>query len=135
MTSPTAPPGDRYGRTATPAQGRRRLAAAAALLLTLAVGWAAWAAVQQSGDGVAWNDVGYRVRSPAAVEVTFDVSVPDAGMPVVCTLRALNAGHAVVGLIDVGVTPATAGTLRLTRSVPTSETAVTGVVKACAARP
>jgi hypothetical protein len=133
MSTP-APPRDRYGRAA-PAVGRRRLAVAGGALLTAAVAWAAWAAVAQSGDGIAWNDVGYVVRGPAAVEVTFDVSVPDAGTPVVCTLRALNVTHAVVGLIDVEVTPARAGTVRLTRTVPTAEAAVTGVVKACAKRP
>jgi hypothetical protein len=133
MSTP-APPRDRYGRTGTPAAARRRLAVVAGVLLTLTVAWAAWAAVAQSGDGVSWNDVGYRVQGDSTVEVTFDVGVPAAGTPVVCTLRALNAGHAVVGLIDVELTPARSGTNRVTRNVPTSETAVTGVVKACAAR-
>jgi hypothetical protein len=132
--SAQALPRDRYGRPSSPAR-RRGLVAAATLLLAAVVGWAAWAALTGSAGGLSWNDVGYRVHGPTAVDVTFDVGVAQGGTRVVCTLRALNAGHAVVGLIDVELTPARAGTVRLTRTVPTSETAVTGVVKACAKRP
>ena len=126
---------DRYGRT--PAVQRRRwLAGFAAVGIALGVGFSAWVGLSVGARPLRYQDLGYHVVDASATEVTFAVTfVRGPGAPAaVCTLRALNAGHAEVGLKDVRV-ESTAATVTLTARVPTSEQAVTGLVKGCAVAP
>ena len=102
---------------------------AAALLVLAALAWGAWVAVSVAREPVRWADVGYQVHGDAEVTVSFDVTVRH-GSGAVCTVQALNAQHAEVGRRDVRVSGP--GTVRVTSVLPTSERAVTGVVKACA---
>jgi hypothetical protein len=125
---------ERYGRRAPGAARRWPLVVAGVLLLALAVGWGLWVARTVAAQPVTWQDVGFAVRGDERTEVTFDVRF-DGDLPAdadaVCTLRALNQVRAEVGLVDVTVGPASRGTIRTTASVPTSERAVTGLVKEC----
>ena len=106
------------------------MVAAAALLALAALAWSAWVAISVAREPVRWADVGYQVHGDAEVTVSFDVTVRH-GSGAVCTVQALNAQHAEVGRRDVRV--AGPGTVRVTSVLPTSERAVTGVVKTCAA--
>jgi hypothetical protein len=121
---------ERYGRR--PARSRRAgVLVAAAVAVLAALAWSGWVAVSAAREPVRWQSVGYAVRDAAGTDVIFDVSTR-GDTAAVCTLEALNAGHAQVGRTDVGV-PATGGaTRRLTARIPTSERAVTGGVRACA---
>ena len=125
---------ERYGRRPGGRRARRGLALGAAVLAAVAVGWGAWVSHRLTSDAVTWQDVGFDVTGDAPTRVTFDVHfAPDlpAGARAVCTVRALNEVMAEVGLLDVTVGPASQRSVRATVEVPTSERAVTGLVKEC----
>jgi len=128
VTSPASTRPDRYG-------SRRRLSRRAgfglgALALALAVAWAAWVAWSDSGDRLDWTDVSFTVVDPGTTLVVFEVN-RSPGRTVVCSVRALNAGYAEVGQVDVTLPPSSARSSRAEATVPTSERAVTGTVKDC----
>jgi hypothetical protein len=128
---------ERYGRRTTP---RRRLAllAVAGLVVILALAFIGWITVLQR-PGVNWQDISFDVRSDAQVQVTFDVdfssrarSAATDGRPTaICTVHALNQVQTEVGLQDFRVQAGPKGRARATVVLPTSERAVTGLVKAC----
>jgi hypothetical protein len=126
---------ERYGRR--PGDGRTRvlLVAGGLTLAAIAVGWGAWVAQTVTDQPVTWQDVAFDVTGDTVTRVTFDVrfagDLPDDA-EAVCTVRALNQVMAEVGLLDVTVGPASREALRTTVEVPTSERAVTGMVKECA---
>jgi uncharacterized protein DUF4307 len=133
---------ERYGRgpRGGPTRTRRTrllFAGGAAAVLLLAVGWGAWVSHNVTDKPVTWQDVGYEVARDDLTRVTFDVrfarDVPADG-EAVCTLRALSESMAEVGLTDVTVGPASRRDLRVKAEIPTSERAVTGLVKECAVR-
>jgi hypothetical protein len=128
---------DRYGRQITP--GRRlALIVAGAVVVVLTVGFIGWVTVIKRPD-VNWQNLSFNVRSDAEVQVTFDVSfssrarsnAPDGRPTAICTVQALNQLQTEVGLQDVRVQAGPGGRARATVNLPTSELAVTGVVKAC----
>ena len=126
---------ERYGRR--PGGGRRGrvlLVVVGTLLAALAVAWGAWVSQTVTDRPLTWQDIGFEVTGDTAVRVTFDVrfdgSLPDDAQAV-CTVRALNEVMAEVGLRDVTLGPASRGGVRATVDVPTSERAVTGLVKEC----
>lgn len=124
---------ERYGRRGGPGS-RALLVAAGVVLGALAVAWGLWVARGVAAEPLTWQDVGFAVRGDDRTDVTFDVHF-DADLAgdaeAVCTLRALNQVRAEVGLRDVTVGPASRGSVRTTMTVPTSERAVTGLVKEC----
>jgi len=123
---------DRYGRPTTP--GRRRLLLAlGALALAVALAFIGWVTLLERPT-VNWDDIGFDVVSDAQVTVTFDVNFSGAGTErsaAVCTVQALNSLTTEVGLQDARVQPGPGGRVRATVTVPTSERATTGLVKAC----
>ena len=138
--APQARPADRYGdRVEHSVRSRRWPWVAVACFTAVVVGFAAWAALRGAGSDVHTADVGVRAVDPGTAEVTWSVH-PPAGRGAVCTIRALNARIDEIGRLDVEVTAAqvsrdgTAGTLRLTTTLRTSEPAVGGGVKACLVR-
>lgn len=128
-TGPRRPEG-RYGPSRPPVD-RRLLVAAAVAVVLAAVGWFAWVAFGPGRTQVHTLDIGYEVVDETTTKVTFEVQKP-ASAAAVCTVRALNSGFAEVGLTDVRVGPAADGAVTVTATVPTSERAVSGNVKACA---
>ena len=124
-------PQDRYGapRKRLPRRVQLSLAVGA---IVLAVAFAAWLAYANQ-EPVAWSDRAYTVVDDSTTTVTFEVTM-DPGTTAVCTVRALNAGFGEVGLVDVVVGPSTQHTVRAVATIPTSEKAVTGTVKACAVK-
>ena len=129
QTSSTRPPAGRYGPE--PSARRRVLARAGmAALGAGALATAVWIGLGAGDDDVTWDDVGYAVRGPDLVDVTFRVT-KDPGATVTCTITALSASYAQVGVADVTVGPADGGTVEQTVPVATQELAVTGVVDGC----
>jgi hypothetical protein len=126
---------ERYGRRPSGRRARVLFVAAVVVLAGLAVAWGAWVSHTVSSRPLTWQDVGFHVTGDDAVQVTFDVrfagSLPRDAQAI-CTVRALNEGMSEVGLRDVTLGPASRGAVRVTVTVPTSERAVTGVVKECA---
>jgi hypothetical protein len=128
---------ERYGRAAPP---RRRLIllAVAALVTVLCLAFIGWITVLQRPD-VNWQDLSFDVRSDSQVQVTFDLSfssratsrAADGRPTAICTVHALNQVQTEVGLQDVRVRSGPHGRVRATVTLPTSERAVTGLVKAC----
>ena len=123
-------PEGRYGPARRPVD-RRVLLAAALTAALVAVAWFAWVAFGPGRTQVHYLDLGAQVVDDTTTTVTFEVQkAPSA--TAVCTVRALNSGFAEVGLVDVRVGPADEGAVTVTATVPTSERAVSGNVKACA---
>lgn len=123
------PPAGRYGPEPT---ARRRLLARAAVatLGAVTVAAAVWIGLGTGSDPVTWDDVGYSVRGPDRVDVTFRVT-KDPGATATCTLTALSTAYAEVGVVTVTVGPAQGSTVEQTVPVATQELAVTGVVDRC----
>jgi hypothetical protein len=128
-TATPRPPVGRYGPAPDP---RRRAAGRVVLgvLLALAVAGAVWIGLKPGTRSVTWDDVGYVVQGPDRVDVTFQV-VKDPEVTVRCTVTALSASYAEVGVVTVEVGPADARSVRQTVEVATQELAVTGVVDRC----
>jgi uncharacterized protein DUF4307 len=128
---------ERYGRRPPGPATRRRLMAALAVFVVLAVAWASWAAVRITQSSLTWRDTGAVAAGPGAVQVSFVVSLA-AGTRAVCAVRATDASGAVVGWVDVPVDAPTAGgrVVRVTReaTVPTSQPATGGGVSDCVRR-
>lgn len=126
MTETTA---DRYGPART-VRGHRALVAAAAIGGALVLALVVWIGADLLRDPVQWRDVGFSVKGPDRVEVTFDiVKAPTATAE--CTIHALNRGFAEVGVLEMTAGPADARAVRHTVTVATQELAVTGIVDSC----
>jgi len=129
---------ERYGRRMAPV--RRRWLAVIGVLVTalLTLGFITWVTVLRRPD-VSWQDLSFDVRSNAQVTVTFDVTfssrarsaAPQRRPTAICTVQALNQLQTEVGLQDVRVRAGPGGRARAIVTLPTSELAVTGLVKAC----
>src|SRR5690625_7115996 len=94
------------------------------------VATALWAAFNLSRADVTWKDLGYSVHGPESVTVDFNVT-KDPGTSARCTLEALNAHYAQVGLLDVDIPAADRATTRHSATLATQELAVTGIVNTC----
>ena len=125
----STPPAGRYGPAPTAsATVWRRLGLAALILVALAV--LAWVGIATLRDPVQWRDVGYHINGSTSIDVTFDVT-KSTSATATCRVRALSQSYAEVGVTDVPVGTGTTSTQRVTVTVPTSETAVTGTVQTC----
>ncbi len=127
--APARPPAGRYGPEPT---ARTRLARRLGLvvLVLAAVAVLAWVGIGTLRDPVQWRDVGYHVDGATSIDVTFDVTkAPDT--TATCHVEALSASYAQVGVADVEVGPGTTQTQRVSVTIPTAETAVTGTVRSC----
>jgi hypothetical protein len=123
------PPAGRYG----PVPGAHRRTAgrvAVGALLAVGVAGAVWVGLKPGTETLTWSDVGYSVRGPEQIDVTFEV-VKDPDVTARCTVQALSAAYAEVGVVTVTVGPADARAVRHTVPVATQELAVTGVVDRC----
>ncbi|HEY8720700.1 DUF4307 domain-containing protein [Pengzhenrongella sp.] len=125
----SGPPAGRYGRGPT-VRGRRATRLGMVIGGALVVALLVWLGAGLLRDPVQWNDVGYSVKGPERVDVTFDV-VKNAGATAQCTIHALNASFAEVGVVAVRIGPATEHVVRKTVTIATQELAVTGVVDSC----
>jgi hypothetical protein len=101
-----------------------------AVLGAAGVAGAVWIGLGTGSPPVQWEDVGYVVRGPERVDVTFRV-VKDPGATATCTLTALSTSYAEVGVVTTTVGPAAQRVVETTVPVATQELAVTGVVDRC----
>lgn len=127
--TPDALPPGRYSRPAS--RGRRRaarLALAGLVVVVLAV--VGWLGYETMRDPVQWKPVGFSVKGPDRIDVTFDVT-KDTDATVTCTVVALSSGYAEVGVRTVTLGPSEHRTQRYTATVATQELAVTGEVNLC----
>ncbi|WP_313279888.1 DUF4307 domain-containing protein [Timonella senegalensis] len=76
------------------------------------------------------KDVGFNIKSPEVIEITFDVAKPE-DWTVECTLNALNENYAQVGTKIVTIGPAETYEQRFSTDIRTTEIAVTAVVDSC----
>jgi|SRR5690625_159980 len=123
------PLAERYGRVDA---GKHRALVRTLLILggAIFVAAALWAAFNLSRADVRWEDRGYRVHGPDSVTVHFSVTM-EPGTEARCTLEALNAHYAQVGLLDVEIPASKEKTTRHSAIVATQELAVTGIVNTC----
>ncbi len=125
-----APPAGRYGPAPDPRR-RRLVVVGIATLGALGVAAAVWLGLASAAAPVHWSQVGFSVDGPDSVDVTFQVTRSDPATPALCTVEAQNSAHGQVGVVEVDVPASTDSTVRLTTTVRTSETAVTGLVTTC----
>jgi hypothetical protein len=130
QTAAPRPPAGRYGPV--PDAGRRRTTGRVAIGALLAVGiaGAVWVGLRPGVETVTWSDVGFSVQGPDRIDVTFEV-VKDRDVTARCTVQALSAAYAEVGVVTVTVGPDDARAVRRTVPVATQELAVTGIVDRC----
>jgi len=124
----TVPEG-RYGRPPTLAR-RRQVRLALVGLIVAAVAVIAWVGSGVLRDPVQWTPVGYDVKGPDRIDVTFDVTKAPAST-VRCTVVALSSGFTQVGVKTVTIGPAAKSSQRYTATLSTQELAVTGEVSTC----
>ena len=134
--APVGRPPERYGDL-RPGWHRTLARVLSGVLALLALAAVVWAGLNAAGRDVRWQDIGFRLDAGAdgatatAVEVTFEVTVYE-GTRATCTVRALSAGYAVVGQVDVPVEVTAQGrTARTAATVRVSEPAVSAEVERC----
>lgn len=136
------PPG-RYGDD-RPAWHRVLARTLVATLALVGVGFLVWVAVDTEGQEVRSTDIGFHLATdapaagaaaldPGEVTVDFLVSM-DPGAEATCTIRALNARFAVVGVADVPISASQARSQRVTGTLRVSEPAVSAGVQSCVLR-
>jgi Domain of unknown function (DUF4307) len=127
----------RYGRRPPNPARRRLLLAALAVFVVAAGAWIVWAAIRISQVSLSWADAGADASDPAAVRVSFVVSLAP-GARAVCAVQATDSSGDIVGWLDVPVdAPASGGSVvrvPRTATVPTSQPATGGGVSDCARR-
>jgi len=85
-------------RYAAPPAWRRPITIAAVVVVALvALGWLAWAALEESNPKVESQLNGYDVVDAHAVRVRIDVQVASGTTGASCTVQALASDHSVVG--------------------------------------
>jgi Domain of unknown function (DUF4307) len=123
----SGPPGATASAAARRPRGWTVAGGVVGLVVAVLVGW--WT-LRNEGQRITATTIGYQVQSDTAVTVSFDVSRPP-GLPVSCTVRALDGHFTVVGSVDIVVPPEGERVVHLDKVVRTTSRAVTGVVQDC----
>lgn len=111
-----------------PGTGRRwALSIAATLVVVAAIGW--WT-LHGFAQQITATTVAYRVVDASQVTVSFDVTRP-GGLPVTCTIEAMDGHFTVVGSTDIVIPVTSDRTTHHEGTVRTASRAVTGVVQDC----
>jgi uncharacterized protein (DUF58 family) len=121
---------ERYGRSTDPNRTRRWAMIALVALVVAGVAFVVWAAASRSRVNLSWTDLGVEEVSDASATVTFQLSLPP-DRRATCTVRAVNQGLVEVGRRDVVVGPSQTGQVRTRVTLPTTQKASGGGVKAC----
>ena len=124
---------DRYGRSRTARNPRRRrliIAAIAIVTIGAIIWWLLWTDVLGLNPSVVSRDTGHSLISDSQVSVSFDLTVTQ-GRQAACAIQALNPDFAVVGW-KIFLYPASQERLRqITETITTTESATTGLVYSC----
>jgi len=124
---------DRYGRSRTARDPRRRriiIVAVATLTLAAIIAWLLWTDVLGLKPSVVYRDTGHSLLSDSQVSVTFDLTVTE-GRKAACAIQALNPDFAIVGWKVFVYPPSTERLRQITETITTSEFATTGLVYSC----
>lgn len=124
---------DRYGRSRTaPNPRRRRWIIGAISIVTLAatIAWLLWTDVLGLKPSVVYRDTGHSLISDSQVSVKFDLTVTE-GLEAACAIQALNPEFAVVGWKVFVYPPSTERIRQISETITTSEFATTGLVYSC----
>ena len=108
----------------------RRNATLAVIGLVLAVGVAVYMAFGGRTAGIEAHEVGFTVHGPESITLDFTVTKPEDAT-VDCTVEALATDFSQVGLTTVTVPASTTAQQDVTVTVPTTQTAVSAVVRSC----
>jgi len=108
----------------------RRNVTLAVVGLLLATGVVAFMALSSSGSRVEAKEVGFTVDGPESITLDFSVDKP-RDMTVECTVEALATDFSQVGLAHVTVGPADVSQQQVSVTIPTTQSAVSAIVKAC----
>ncbi|WP_432523528.1 DUF4307 domain-containing protein [Kineococcus sp. SYSU DK006] len=125
---------ERYGRrsrTGAPWYRRPLPLAAAVLAGLLVLAYGAWVSVAQS-RGPAFSEISHRVVDDRSALVRFSVT-REPGTDVQCTVRALDADGAEVGVLQVPVPATPERDVQQEVEVTTTQRAVTAGVASCSA--
>lgn len=120
---------ERYGgqRRGVP---RGLLITAAATVAVVLLALLAWLAMGQGGQPVRTNDIGYEVNDDNSVSVVFEIVRPDPSIPVRCSVQALDAAWAQMGVREVEIPASAHRVQRITVEVNTTQRAINANVVA-----
>lgn len=122
---------DRYGPQRDARTSRRTFRILATTLAVLATAFLVWVISDMVGPTVETQEVSFTVADDqASVEVVFDITMP-VGYQADCTLESLDAHFGQAGLLDVRLGPFETQVNRVTETISTSATPVTGNVRSC----
>ncbi|GAA2235364.1 hypothetical protein GCM10010401_04040 [Rarobacter faecitabidus] len=107
---------------------RQRLIAG--IILAIGIGVAAWFAFGNENSSVAADEVSFTINGSESVSLTFNLTKPK-NAAVTCVAEALSHNFLQVGYQELEFGPATAEKQQFTTTIPTTERAVTAVVKYC----
>jgi hypothetical protein len=121
----------RYGRTPS-AKRRTRWAVVASALAFVAVftAWVVWGGLLSPAAQLETDDIGHTILSDSEVSVSWTVNV-EPGTATKCAVQALNSTFAIVGWVVVDVAASSERTRTFTKTVRTTELAVTGLIYRC----
>ncbi len=117
---------DRYG-TSRP---RRALLIVVGVLAAALLGYVGWTTVAGALNSVDYDTTGYEIDPPHSATVHFQVT-SRPGIPVACTVEALDTEHGVVGWRVLEYPAAEATTRSFSVTVPTTAEATTGLASHC----
>ena len=123
---------ERYGRRGGGGRPDRRIVAAAAVGISVAVGLLLWTALHAATPPVGTALLGYQVRDASSVEVRFEVR-RDPSLAVRCLLRAQDSDNVTVGRLRVDVPTGAERTVAMAAVVPTTRLAINGELEECTA--
>lgn len=89
-----------------------------------------WIVGGMMSDPVYWKTEGFSIVDASRVDVAFQVT-KEADATVTCTIEALNASYAQVGVTEVTIGPEAGSASQHTATVATDQLAVTGQVATC----
>lgn len=126
MSPPPEPPSS----TATDARRARAWAIAGGVVGLVAAVVIGWWTFRNESQRITATTISYQVVDDTTVAVSFDVSRPP-GLPVTCTVRAMDSHFTVVGSADVVVPPQGEQVVHQQTTFRTTTRAVTGLVQDC----
>ncbi|GAA2516575.1 DUF4307 domain-containing protein [Rarobacter incanus] len=125
---------DEEGADTAGTDGRRSLSLqqkiAIGVALALGCAGAAWAAFGDESTSVDSQVISFKVNNSESTTLTFNVTKPES-MTVRCEVEALSHSYVQVGFVALDVGPSDAARQIVSIDIPTTETAVSAVVRSC----
>jgi len=122
--------GPESGAPATHGPHWRRNVVLAVVGLVLGVGVVAFMTLVGNGSRIEAKETGFTVNGAESITLDFTVTKPK-DVTVACSIEALASDFAQVGLTSVKVGPADVVQQQVSVTVPTTQAAVSAIVKGC----